>query len=269
MRGIGLGGVGLLTGWGEGLGALPDDARAAAGDRPVIPLPTPALGGERFRRATRECLLGVAAVDALLRRADLPREGLRGAATGLVYVTGGAYGASNRTFIEAARGGGALHFPYTAPSAPPAEVTIEFGLTGPYVTFLGGAATTIDALWHAGTLLATSACERVIVLAVETFTECADLWARGRWLVEPPLCEAAVAALLIPGEEALVVREAARSSTLAAAARRRAGTALACEPLIALAIAAEAGQGLAGVSGEWRGRRAALESRRPTAVRPS
>ena len=50
--------VGLVTGWGEGAAALPPDARAAAGGRAVIPLERPALDGERFRRATRECLLG-------------------------------------------------------------------------------------------------------------------------------------------------------------------------------------------------------------------
>jgi hypothetical protein len=59
--------VAVLTGWGEGIGALPPDAAGAAAGRAIIPLGRPALEGERFRRATRECLLGVAAVDALLR----------------------------------------------------------------------------------------------------------------------------------------------------------------------------------------------------------
>ena len=57
-------GVGLLTGWGAGVAALPEDARRAAGERRVVTAATPPLAGERFRRATRECLLGVAAVEA-------------------------------------------------------------------------------------------------------------------------------------------------------------------------------------------------------------
>ena len=66
--------VGLLTGWGEGVAALPDEARAAARGRGVMPLPRPTLNGERFRRATRECLLGVVAVEAMLRDAGIDRE---------------------------------------------------------------------------------------------------------------------------------------------------------------------------------------------------
>ena len=84
-------GVGLLTGWGEGPGALPADAARAAGGRDVVALAPPAVGGERFRRATRECLLGIAAVEALLREAGLGREDIRGPATALVYATAAAY----------------------------------------------------------------------------------------------------------------------------------------------------------------------------------
>jgi len=163
-----------------------------------VPLPPPALTGERFRRATRECLLGVAAVEVLLRRAGLAREALRGGGTALIYVTAGAYGASNRAFIEAAKTGSALHFPYTAPSAVPAEVTIEFGMTGGYVIFIGGGAATIDALWQAGALVERGECDRALVLAVETFTACEGLYARGRWLLRAPLVEAAACALVVP-----------------------------------------------------------------------
>src|SRR5206468_12556538 len=70
-------GVGLLTGWGAGVAALPEDARRAAGDRRVVPLVTPPLAGERFRRATRECLLGVAAGAAAVRAARLSRAAVR------------------------------------------------------------------------------------------------------------------------------------------------------------------------------------------------
>jgi hypothetical protein len=258
--------VGVLTGWGVGLAALPADARVAAGERPVVELAAPRLDGERFRRATRECLLGVAAVGELLGRAGLARHAIRGADTGIVYVTAGAYGASNRAFIEATtpsgEGRGALHFPYTAPSAVSAEVAIEFGLTGPYLILIGGATATLDALWQAERLLAEVACRRVLVLAVETFAECAELYGRGRWLVERPLVEAAVAALLLPGEPARTVHPAAQPSALERLARQRAGETLACGPLIQLALAQEMGEDAGDLTGIWRGRRVALAARR-------
>src|SRR5437763_3850316 len=93
--------VSVLTGWGQGIQALPADATRAAAGRAVIPLGRPALEGERFRRATRECLLGVAAVDALLREHRISREVITGSATALIYVTGGAYGASNHAWVVA------------------------------------------------------------------------------------------------------------------------------------------------------------------------
>ena len=270
--------VAVLTGWGHGIRALPADAARAAAGRAVIPLFRPVLEGERFRRATRECLLGVAAVDALLRESDIARDMIRGSATALIYVTGAAYGASNQAFIVAesmrqarTEGGltekragslassGTLHFPYTAPSAMAGEVAIEFGLTGPYGILIGGAAATIDALWQATRLLAGGRCARALVLAVETFEECAALYARGRWLVRRPLVEAAACALLVPG--ALRARyDAPRTpSTLETLARVRAGETLACAPLIALALARDGGAaGSVSVTGEWRGRRAGL-----------
>src|SRR2546426_12349853 len=314
--------VAVLTGWGHGVGALPGDAARAAAGRAVIPLFRPVLEGERFRRATRECLLGAAAVDALLRESNIARDMIRGSATALIYVTGAAYGASNQAFIVAesmrqartegglsekrpgsvvaesvrqarteggpsekqsgsvvaesvrqasSEGGltekragsvvssGTLHFPYTAPSAMAGEVAIEFGCAGPYGILIGGAAATIDALWQATRLLAGGRCERALVLAVETFEECAALYARGRWLVRRPLVEAAACALLVPG--ALRARyDAPRTpSTLETLARVRAGETLACAPLIALALARDGGAaGSVSVTGEWRGRRAGL-----------
>ena len=160
--------VSVLTGWGKGTRSLPADAARAAEGRSVISLPRPALDGERFRRATRECLLGVAAVDLLLRESAIARDMIRGSSTALLYVTGAAYGASNQAFIVAGSsrpartegglmekrsgsassgsGPGGTYFPYTAPSAMAGEVAIEFGLTGPYGILIGGAAATIDAL---------------------------------------------------------------------------------------------------------------------------
>jgi len=271
-------GVGLLTGWGAGVAALPEDARRAAGDRRVIVAATPAVDGERFRRATRECVLAVAAVDAALRDSGLDRAAITGPRTALVYVTAAAYGASNAQFIRAgtagraraedrrsrAMGGGArsterggLYFPYTAPSAVPAEVAIEYGLTGGYVILVGGAAAGVDALWQASRLLADGRTEMALVLAVETFEECRDLWGRGRWTTPRPLVEAAACAVLAGhgGDLAYGPGDVAPLEMLAA---RHAGETLACAPLIALALARAAGLPRARVSGGWRGRRAQI-----------
>lgn len=248
--------VGLLTGWGEGVNALPHDAATAAGGRAVIAIPRPEVTGDRFRRATRECLLAVAAVAAVLREARLEADDVAGARTGLVYVTAGAYGASNRSFIEG--GGGTLHFPYTAPSVVPAEVTIEYSLRGPYVIVIGGASATVDALWQADRLLARGACERALVLAVETFAECADLYARARWVARGPLVEAAACALLLPDGRRLERAEAGAASPLETLATRRAGTTLACGPLIAAALGCAAGDERPVLTGYWRGRRGRL-----------
>jgi 3-oxoacyl-[acyl-carrier-protein] synthase II len=272
VTGTAIAAVSVLTGWGEGVRALPADAARAAAGRAIVPLGRPALEGERFRRATRECLLGVAAVDALLRDHRVSRDEVKGSATALLYVTGGAYGASNHAWVAAdtarpaesadkRRGAvaGTLHFPYTAPSVMSGEVAIEFGLTGPYGILIGGAAATIDALWQATLLLQAGRCERALVLAVETFEDCAELYARGRWLVGRPLVEAAACALLVPGAWRTRYDAPRAAAELETRARARAGETLACGPLIALALAHEGGAaGSIGVTGEWRGRRAGL-----------
>jgi 3-oxoacyl-(acyl-carrier-protein) synthase len=272
LTGTAVEGVAVLTGWGQGVQALPADATRAAAGRAIIPLGRPALEGERFRRATRECLLGVAAVDALLRESGVSREAVRGSSTALIYVTGGAYGASNHAWVvaDAARAAeagdrrrgsvsGTLHFPYTAPSVMSGEVAIEFGLTGPYGILIGGAAATIDGLWQATVLLQAGRCERALVLAVETFEDCAELYARGRWLVKRPLVEAAACALVVPGGLRTRYDAPRAASPLETRVRLRAGETLACAPLIALALAREDGAAAPlGVTGEWRGRRAGL-----------
>ena len=287
-------GVGLLTGWGPGTAALPLDARIAAGGRRVIPLATPPRDGDRFRRATRECVLGVAAVQAAATDAGLSLDALRGSETALVYATAAAYGASNRRFIEfvgagavrparteggltetgsgAASGsivgsasgsapgsapGSGVYFPYTAPSAVPAEVAIEYGLRGAYVILVGGATACVEALWQAATLLGAGRCARALVLTVETFTECEDLWARGRWAVREPLVEAAACALL-EGDGDVRYGTAALPAPLEALATRRAGETLSCSPLVGLALARQAGDTRAHVTGHWRGRRAGV-----------
>jgi 3-oxoacyl-(acyl-carrier-protein) synthase len=273
MRGVSVVAVGILTGWGEGPAVLPTDAREAARDRRVIPLSPRPRRDDRLRRVTRECLLGIDAVEAMLRNAGLEREAIAGHRTALVYVTASAYAASNRAFIEAVIPGRTLHFPYTAPSAVPAEVAIEFGLRGSYVILIGGATATIDALWQASTLIAREAADRALVLAVETFGECADLYERARWLVDRPLTEAAACALIVTGDAKTAYRPAptgrgepgeTERAPLEEMARRRAGETLACGPLIALALGRAGGEPLA-VRGEWRGRRAALEWSGPVA----
>jgi Beta-ketoacyl synthase, N-terminal domain len=249
--------VGILTGWGEGVAALPGAARAAAGGRAVIPLARPSLTGERFRRATRECLLGVAAVEAMLRDGGIPREAIRGAGTAVVFVTAAAYGASNVEWL--AGQAGTLHFPYTAPSVLPGEVAIEFGLTGPYVILIGGPAATVDALWQAGRMVADGQCERALVLAVETFEECEALWRRARWTLPGPMVESAACALVTPGAATPIYRPAATAMPSEPEVEARAGRTLSCAPLVALALARAANRHTALVSGTWRGRTAAIE----------
>jgi hypothetical protein len=245
--GVTVAGIGLLTGWGPGVAALPDDPRRAAAGRTVVGLTPRGRTNDRLRRATRECLLAVDAVEALLEEVGLDRAVIAGDRTALVYVTAAAYGASNRAFVEG--GGGALHFPYTAPSAVPAEVAIEFGLCGPYTVLIGGATATIDALGHAGALLARGACDRAVVLAVETFAECEGLHDRGGIVTARPLVEAAAAVLLERGE---------RIDGGTGVEADAAGTTLACAPLIALARAVATGTGPVRVAGRWRGREASL-----------
>src|SRR5207247_702253 len=116
------------------------------------------------------------------------------------------------------------------------EVAIEFGLTGPYVILLRGASAMIDGLWQATLLLGRGQCRRALVLAVETFAECEPLWARGRWLLRPPLVESAACALLVPGPRRATYAPASTPSPLEALVRVRAGETLACAPLIALAL---------------------------------
>jgi hypothetical protein len=189
-------GTGMLTGWGEGPAAVP--AGLPAIPPALLTAPTPVLEGERFRRATRECLLAVAAVRAAAADAGWDRRALAGARTGVLYASATAYAAANRAFLED-EGSATLHFPYTAPSAVPGEVTIEFGIQGPYVNLMGGATAALHALWYAARWLADGAADRVLVLAAETLHEVWDLFGRGRRLYRRPVVEGAVCVLLEPG----------------------------------------------------------------------
>jgi hypothetical protein len=243
--------LGFLSAWGRGLQALPEDARAAAGARRVLGMGRPEPSGDRHRRATRECLLGLAAVEAMLEDGSAAREAIAGERTALVYATSGAYGPSNRAVIEGA--GGGIHFAYTAPAVVPAEVAIEFGLTGPYAIFLGGPPATLRAIWHAATLLGSGACDRALVLALEVFEECADLYARRRRLVGWPLVEAAGCLWLEPGRGRLALETRPGGRPALDEARRRLGESLSVGPLAALGLRrGRPGEPLL-LAGSWQG----------------
>jgi hypothetical protein len=189
-------GVGVITGWGEGLDALP--AEATAGASGVVPAPTPALGGDRFRRATRECIFAVAAAKAAVADAGLSEAEISGPGTGILYVSATGYAAANRAFLEDETST-TLHFPYTSPSAVPGEVTIELGVRGPYVNLMGGGPSTLQALGWAASWLAEGRADRLLVLAVEAFHDVRDLFGRARRLYAGPLVEGAVCVVLEAG----------------------------------------------------------------------
>jgi hypothetical protein len=185
----------LITGWGTGLHSLPADARAAADGYYVLPVACPASDHERLRRATRECALAVAAVELAVQSSPLTPSDLAGSRTALIYASASAYAAANWAFLTGGREQ-TVYFPYTAASAVPGEVTIQFGITGPYLSLLSGANAGIEALWQAAVLLTNNQCDRAVVLGVETFTECEDLFATGRWLLSAPLVETAACLIL-------------------------------------------------------------------------
>ena len=267
MRAPAIRAIGLLSGWGRGAAAVPANAERAAGGRAVLTLERPVLDPERFRRSRRETLVGVAAVGAMLEDAGVGSEAIAGERTAFLFVTAAAYAGSNREFIEAR--GGSVYFPYTAPAALVAEVAIEFGLTGPYEILIGGAPATMRAVLRAAALLDSGACDRALVLAVDVFEECADLFERGRGRLARPLVEAAGCLWLEPGEGTLSLRHQRGGTRLADSARERLGEMLACEPVAALALARDSGaRGPLSVHGAWRGETARLAwSRSPYPAR--
>lgn len=257
MRAPAIRAVGLLSGWGPGAAAVPSDAARAAAGRVLLKLERPAVVPERFRRSRRESLLGIAAVGAMLEDAGVGAEAIAGERTALLFVTAAAYAASNREFIEARVGG--MYFPYTAVAAVSAEVAIEFGLTGPYEILVGGATATMRAVARATALLESGACDRALVLAVEIFEECADLFARARGRLGRPLVEAAGCLWLEPGEGTLSFDHRRGARREMGGARQRLGEMLACEPVAALALARDGGVGEPlRLQGAWRGESARL-----------
>jgi hypothetical protein len=210
----------------------------------------------RSRRATRECLVALAAVDAMLEDGRASRDAIAGERTALLYTTAACYAASNRSFIE---GGGGIHFAYTAPAVVPAEVAIEFGVTGPYAIFLGGPPATLRAIWQAGLLLESGECDRALVLAVEIFEECEDLFARAPRLVGRPLVEAAACLWLEPGQGRLIYESSRGDARGTRAPRADDGEMLGCGPLAALdRWRRSGGKAPLELCGAWRGERARL-----------
>jgi hypothetical protein len=293
-----VGGVAILTGWGDGLAGLPTAPPAVV--PLLVPVPTPVVSGDRFRRATRECLLAATVVREVVVQAGLDVGALAGERTGLLYVSASGYAAANRAFLED-QGSTTLHFPYTAPTAVPGEVTIEFAIRGPYVVLTGGATATLQAFWYAARWLAHGVADRILVLAVETMHEVRDLFSRSRRLYQAPLVEGAACALLEPGDAGTLAWASAASGRPATAVAAvlaavlpdgvpaaaatgavgplgraesgwlqdrafagpevgyRVGEMLACGPLIGLARARAAGvRGPCLVTGGWRGEYGAL-----------
>jgi len=229
----------------------------------VLSLGRPAPRASRSRRATRECLLALGAVEAMLEDAGATRAEIGGDGTALLFATAAAYAASNRSFIE---GGGSIYFAYTAPAVVPAEVAIEFAVAGPYAVFIGGPPATLRAIWQAAILLETGACGRALILSVEIFDECADLYARARRFRRGPLVEAAACLWLEPGDAGHLSFQSARER----GARDGAEELFACAPLAALAQRRR--EGLTGaftLSGCWRGERACIEWSLPEPITAS
>ena len=259
-------GLALLSPWGRGAAALPGDAATAACGQAVLSLGRPAREGERWRRATREGLLALAAVEAAVEDAGGSPADVAGDGTALIYVTAAAYAPSNRRFIEG-RGGG-IHFAETAPAVAPAEVAMALGVSGPYAIMLGGPPTTLRAVAHAASLLERGACERALVLAVEIFDECADLYLRGGRLTGRPLVEAAACCWLEPGDGRLSLGPGGPRRGRAPIARRL-GESLSVEPLAALdAWRAAGAAGTLELTARWRGEGARLCWTEPLAARP-
>lgn len=250
IRGPIVRGLGLLTAWGRGVAAQPDDARTAAAGRAIVSLGRLAREGEAWRRTTREGLIGVSAVEAALDDAGAAAEAIAGDRTALIYVTAAAYGPSNQRFIEGR--GGSIHFAETAPAVVPAEVAIAFHLSGPYAIFIGGPPATLRGIAHAATLLASGGCDRALVLAVEIFEECADLYARAPRLGARPLVEAAACLWLEPGRGTLrIAPEPARQGRDDVA--RRIGETFTVGPLAALALwRSGGGEGTLELIARWR-----------------
>ena len=74
MRAPALRALGFLSASGRAAEASSEDARVGGPGRPVLSLGRPTPHDDRLRRATRECLLALAAVEAMLEDGEVRRE---------------------------------------------------------------------------------------------------------------------------------------------------------------------------------------------------
>src|SRR5258705_13249799 len=91
------------------------------------------------------------------------------------------------------------------------------GVTGRYGIVMGGGRATLRAIERGARLLAAGTCDGALVLAVEIFEECADLYARHRRSYRWPLVETAACLWLERGAGVLSF-ESARDGRRAAGA---------------------------------------------------
>jgi hypothetical protein len=221
-----------IRGAGHFTGKLDGAPSGPPSEADIRSVATPVVSGERFRRSTPECLLAAAAARAAVADADLPDGALAGHRTGVLYVTATAYATANREFLVNETSA-TLHFPYTAPSAVPGEVTIDLGLHGPYVTLMGGGPTALESLWWAARWLGEGLVDHVLVLAVETVQGVRDLAGKTHRLLGGALVEGAACLLLERGEgrEAVWASGAVRRCDADAAVAQVVDAVLAdCEP---------------------------------------
>ena len=140
-------GIGVLTGWGEGVPGLPDvSSLPGERGRGLVTAPTPVLEGDRFRRATRECLFAVAAAKAAVADAGLAEADLAGPRTGILYVSATGYAAANRAFLEDETST-TLHFRTLRPAR--CRAGDDRAGFAAYVNLMGGAPRPAGALWAA------------------------------------------------------------------------------------------------------------------------
>ena len=118
---------------------------------------------------------------------------------------------------------------------------------------------THQAVVPATILLDSGACDRALVLAVEIFEECADLYARAPRLTGRPLVEAAGCLWLEPGRGRLVFESRRGGRRRARALRGDGGEMFGCEPLAALDRWRRGGASAPlELAGAWRGEQARL-----------
>ena len=117
MRAPALRALGFLSASARRAEASSGDNRVGVPGRHVLSLGRPMPRDDRLRRATRECLLALAAVEAMLEDGKAGREAISGERTALLYATAAGYAPSNRGFMEGS--GSGIHFAYTAPAVVP------------------------------------------------------------------------------------------------------------------------------------------------------